>query len=48
VKDQVRAALADYGEEPRVDVGSLSFTKDQVLGDWFPEDPPQMTANLIL
>jgi hypothetical protein len=47
-KDQVRAALADYGEEPRVDVGSLSFTKDQVLGDWFPEDPPQMTANLIL
>lgn len=32
-------SLALYGEQPRVDIGSLAFTEDQVLGDWFPDDP---------
>jgi hypothetical protein len=33
------AWLALYGEQPRIDIGSLAFTEDQVLGDWFPADP---------
>ncbi len=32
-------ALAGYGEQQRVDLGSLRFTTDQVLGDWFPDAP---------
>ena len=39
-KEQVRRNLADYGEQPRIDIDSLTFTEDQVLGDWLPEDPP--------
>jgi|SRR3954470_7524063 Domain of unknown function DUF29 len=31
--------LALYGEQPRIDIASLAFTEDQVLGDWFPADP---------
>jgi hypothetical protein len=38
-RDDVAAALTDYGEHPLVDLGSLTFTEDQVIGDWFPEDP---------
>ncbi|MFL5255592.1 MAG: hypothetical protein ACJ8AI_22385, partial [Rhodopila sp.] len=37
-KEQVRAALADYGEQPRIDIGSLTFAENQVLGGWFPEE----------
>ncbi len=33
----VTATLAIYGEQPRVDIGGLAFTEDQVLGDWFPD-----------
>lgn len=33
---RVGQALADYGEQPRADIGGLTFTQDQVLGDWFP------------
>jgi hypothetical protein len=33
---RVSAALADYGEQPRVDIGALSFTEEQALNDWFP------------
>lgn len=32
----VAATLADYGEQPKIDVASLTYTQDQVLGDWFP------------
>jgi hypothetical protein len=39
--EDAAAAMADYGEKPRVEVGSLNFTQDQVLGDWFPDDPLQ-------
>ncbi len=37
-REDAAAALAVYGEQPRVDPGGLAFTEDQVLGDWFPED----------
>jgi hypothetical protein len=30
--------LAEHGEPPQVDINSLTFTEDQVLGDWFPDD----------
>jgi hypothetical protein len=30
-------ALAGYSEQPRADLGSLRYTAEQVLGDWFPD-----------
>jgi Domain of unknown function DUF29 len=36
-RKRVRATLADYGEQPRVDIDALTFTEEQVLGDWFPD-----------
>jgi hypothetical protein len=30
-------ALTDYGEQPEVDLETLHYTADQVLGDWFPD-----------
>jgi hypothetical protein len=33
---RVRAALADSDEQSRVELNGLTFTPDQVLGDWFP------------
>nr|WP_294566327.1 DUF29 domain-containing protein [uncultured Rhodopila sp.] len=38
-RKRVRAALADYGEQPRADIDGLVFTGDQVLEDWFPRQP---------
>jgi hypothetical protein len=35
----VGQSLALFGEQPRVDTGRLTFTEDQVLGEWFPDDP---------
>ena len=32
-------ALAEYGETPRVDPQTLTYSEDQVLGDWFPAGP---------
>lgn len=29
--------LADYGEAPRVELDSLQYGPDQVLGSWFPD-----------
>jgi Domain of unknown function DUF29 len=34
-KEQALDDLADHGEQPRVDVASLIYTEDQVLGRWF-------------
>jgi len=34
----VAAVLETYGERPCVDLGGLEFSRDQVLGDWFPAD----------
>ena len=33
---QVARSLALHGERSVVDLASLTFTEDQVLGDWFP------------
>jgi hypothetical protein len=30
------AALAIYGETPRIDMQKASYTVDQITGDWFP------------
>jgi hypothetical protein len=32
----VRASLHDHGEQPRVDLNTLAYSDQQVLGDWFP------------
>lgn len=37
VRRIVAATLAEHGEQPRADVASLTYTQDQVMGDWFPE-----------
>lgn len=37
-RKRVRAALADYDEQPCADIETLTFTEDQVLGDWFPDN----------
>jgi hypothetical protein len=34
----VRANFQDYGEQPRIDVDSVSYTDAQVLGDWLPDN----------
>jgi len=31
--------LAEHGEPPQADIDSLMFTENQVLDDWFPDDP---------
>jgi hypothetical protein len=31
--------LTRYREAPRVEVGTLAYAVDQILGDWFPEGP---------
>lgn len=33
------ATLKDYGEQPLIDLNRLTYTEDQVLGDWFPAPP---------
>jgi hypothetical protein len=33
----VGASLAAYGEEPRVEIDRLAYSRDQVVGEWFPE-----------
>ncbi len=32
-------AMAAHHETPRIDPQSLSYSKDQVLGEWFPDEP---------
>jgi hypothetical protein len=36
----VASALGDFGERAVADVGSLSFTPEQVVGDWFADVAP--------
>jgi hypothetical protein len=38
-RELVALTLRLYDEEPVVDLNTLSSTEDQVLGDWFPDDP---------
>ncbi|WP_428487339.1 DUF29 domain-containing protein [Rhodopila sp.] len=35
-RDDAAASMRDYSEEPCVEIDSLTYTDDQVLGDWFP------------
>jgi len=37
VRKIVASTLAAYGEEPCVAIGSLTYSKDQVLGEWLPD-----------
>jgi hypothetical protein len=32
----VAGTLTDRGEQPTTDLNRLSYTEEQVLGDWFP------------
>ena len=27
----------DYGEAPRLDVETIDYSEDQIIGDWLPE-----------
>ncbi len=36
LRKQVAATLADHGEKPAIDLNQLTYTEDQVVGDWFP------------
>ncbi len=36
-ENMARLDLADFGEQPVVHPGSLTFTEDQVLGPWLPD-----------
>jgi hypothetical protein len=39
-KHDVAAGLKDYDEQPVVAIEGLTFTEEQVLGPWFPAEPP--------
>ena len=39
------SVLAEYGELPRVAIDSLTFTEEQVLGDWFPASVSSASAD---
>ncbi len=39
-KQDVTATLKDYAEQPVVAIEGLAFTEEQVLGNWFPDEPP--------
>jgi Domain of unknown function DUF29 len=39
-KQDVAATLKDYSERPVVAIEGLTFTEEQVLGPWFPDEPP--------
>jgi hypothetical protein len=36
VRRLVRSNLQDYGEQPLIDLETISYTEAQVLGDWLP------------
>jgi Domain of unknown function DUF29 len=36
VRRLVRSNLQDYGEQPLIDLDTISYTEAQVLGDWLP------------
>lgn len=36
-QEDAGSAMADYGEQPRVDIDGLTFTEDQVIGEWWPQ-----------
>jgi Domain of unknown function DUF29 len=38
-KQDVSATLKDYDEQPVVAIETMTFTEEQVLGNWFPDEP---------
>ena len=38
-KQDVAATLKDLWREPVVAIEGLTFTEEQVLGNWFPDEP---------
>ena len=38
-QQDVAATLQDYGGQPRVVIEDLTYTEQQVVESWFPEDP---------
>lgn len=38
-RQDVAAALQDYGEQPSVVIDGLAYTEEQVLEPWFPDEP---------
>ncbi|WP_428483816.1 DUF29 domain-containing protein [Rhodopila sp.] len=38
-RKDVAVSLREYDEQPQLDIDGLTFTEEQVLGDWFPESP---------
>ena len=38
-KLDVAATLKDYGKQPVVPIEGLTFTEEQVLRNWFPDEP---------
>jgi Domain of unknown function DUF29 len=36
-RTRAKLALAEYDDEPRVDIDSLVYSEDQVRGPWFPD-----------
>ena len=40
VHQEVAGTLAVFGEQPVVAIETLTFTEEQVLGNWLPDDPP--------
>jgi hypothetical protein len=39
VQQDVAATLRDYGEQPRTVIEGLTYTEQQVLEPWFPDEP---------
>jgi hypothetical protein len=37
VRASVRKTLLRYGEQPLIDIDHITYTEDQVLGDWLPD-----------
>jgi hypothetical protein len=37
IRALVRVGLKDYGEQPLIDIDQVTYTEEQVLGDWMPE-----------
>lgn len=35
----VRVGLEDYGEQPLIDLDQVTYSEDQVLGEWMPGSP---------
>ncbi len=37
VRSLVLASLADYDEQPLIDIAGAAYSEEQVLGEWMPD-----------